>query len=165
MSVVVVVAAVAVVVSVVVVAAAVAVVVSVVVVVAAVAVVVSVVIVVAAVAVVVSVVVVVAVVVAAVAAAAAVAVVVSVVAVAAVATVGVAVVVKEVIKLQALVYDILPSTLAAFSYAIGSRNLSANGHFYFFIFGGAQTVVSVLQTTQIISNICFMLPCCFRQLE
>ena len=47
-------------------------------------------------------------------------------------------------KLQALVYDILPSTTAVFSYAIGPRKLSANEHF----FGGAQTVVSLLQTTQ-----------------
>ena len=29
-------------------------------------------------------------------------------------------------KLQALVYDILPPTTAVFSYAIGSRKLSAN---------------------------------------
>ena len=49
-------------------------------------------------------------------------------------------------KLQALVYDSLPSTLAIFSYAIGSRKLSANEQF----FVGAQTVVSLLQTTQII---------------
>ena len=49
------------------------------------------------------------------------------------------------IKLQALVYDILPSTTAVFGYAIGSRKLSANQQF----FAGAQTVVSVLQTTQI----------------
>ena len=48
-------------------------------------------------------------------------------------------------KLQALVYDILPSTTAVFSYAIGSRKLSANEHF----FVGAQTAVSFLQTTQI----------------
>ena len=33
------------------------------------------------------------------------------------------------IKLQALVYDILPSTTAVFSYAIGSRKLSANEQF------------------------------------
>ena len=46
-------------------------------------------------------------------------------------------------KLQALVYDILPSTTAVFSYAIGSRKLSANEQ----IFVGAQTVVSLLQTT------------------
>ena len=55
-------------------------------------------------------------------------------------------------KLQALVYDILPSTTAVFSYAIGSRKLSANEQF----FVGAQTVVSLLQTTQIISDICFI---------
>ena len=56
-------------------------------------------------------------------------------------------------KLQALVNDILPSTTAVFSYAIGSRKLSANEQF----FVGAQTVVSLLQTTQIIlSDICFI---------
>ena len=55
-------------------------------------------------------------------------------------------------KLQALVYDILPSTTAIFSYAIGSRKLSANEQF----FVGAQTVVSLLQTTQIIPDICFI---------
>ena len=48
-------------------------------------------------------------------------------------------------KLQALVYDILPSTTAVFSYVIGSWKLSANKQF----FTGAQTVVSLLQTTQI----------------
>ena len=48
-------------------------------------------------------------------------------------------------KLQALVYDILPSTTAVFSYAIGSSKLSANEEF----FVGAQTVVRLLQTTQI----------------
>ena len=47
-------------------------------------------------------------------------------------------------KLQALVYDILPSTTAIFSYAIGPEN-SANEQF----FVDAQTVVSLLQTTQI----------------
>ena len=55
-------------------------------------------------------------------------------------------------KLQALVYDILPSTTAVFSYAIGSRKLSTNEQF----FVGAQTVVSLLQTTQIISDVCFI---------
>ena len=45
------------------------------------------------------------------------------------------------IKLQALVYDILPSTTAVFSYAIGSRKLSANERF----FVGAQTVVCYKQ--------------------
>ena len=47
-------------------------------------------------------------------------------------------------KLQALVYDILPSTTAVFSYAIGSTKLTANEQF----FVGAQTVVNLLQTTQ-----------------
>ena len=55
-------------------------------------------------------------------------------------------------KLQALVYDILPSTTAVFSYAIGSRKLSATEQF----FVGSQTVVSLLQTTQIISDVCFI---------
>ena len=63
------------------------------------------------------------------------------------------------VELQALVYDIIPSTTAVFSYAIGPRKLSANEQF----FVGAQTVVSLLQTTQIISDVCFMLPCCLRQ--
>ena len=55
-------------------------------------------------------------------------------------------------KLQALDYDILPSTTAVFSYAIESRKLSANEQF----FVGAQTVVSLLKTTQIISDVCFI---------
>ena len=54
-------------------------------------------------------------------------------------------------KLQALVYDILPSTTAVFSFAIGSRKLSANEQF----FVGAQTVVSLLQTTQIKQGVSF----------
>ena len=56
------------------------------------------------------------------------------------------------IKLQALVYDILPSTTAVFSYATGSRKLSANEQF----FVGAQTVVRLLQTTQTVSDVCFI---------
>ena len=55
-------------------------------------------------------------------------------------------------KLQALVYDILPSTTAVFSYAIGSRKLSANEQF----FVGAPTVVSLLQTTQIKQGVSFI---------
>ena len=54
-------------------------------------------------------------------------------------------------KPQALVYDILPSATAVFSYAIGSRELSANEQF----FVGAQTVVSLLQTTQIKQGVSF----------
>ena len=34
------------------------------------------------------------------------------------------------LKLQALVYDIHPSTTAVFSYAVGSRKLSANKQFF-----------------------------------
>ena len=67
------------------------------------------------------------------------------------------------LKLQALVYDILPSTTAVFSYAIGSWKLSANEQF----FVGAKTVVSLLQTTQIIPDVelFYNWPCCLRQLE
>ena len=43
-------------------------------------------------------------------------------------------------------------TTAVFSYAIGSRKLSANKQF----FDGAQTVVGLLQTTQIMSDVCFI---------
>ena len=52
-------------------------------------------------------------------------------------------------KLQALVYDILPSTTA-----IGSKKqqLSANEQY----FVGAQTVVSLLQTTQIKQGVSFI---------
>ena len=52
--------------------------------------------------------------------------------------------VRTLRKLQALVYDILPSTTAVFSYATGSIKLSANEQF----FVGARTVVSLLQTAQ-----------------
>ena len=55
-------------------------------------------------------------------------------------------------KLQALVYDILPSTTAVFSDAIGSRKLSANEQF----FVAAQTVVRLLQTTQIKQGVSFI---------
>ena len=55
-------------------------------------------------------------------------------------------------KLQALVYDILPSTTAVFRYAVGSRKLSANEQF----FVGARTVVSLLQTTQIKQGVSFI---------
>ena len=37
---------------------------------------------------------------------------------------------KVTAKLQALVYDLLPSTTAVLSYAIGSRKLSANEQFF-----------------------------------
>ena len=56
------------------------------------------------------------------------------------------------LKLQTLVYDILPSTTAVFSYAKGSRKLSANEQF----FVGAQTVVCLLQTIQIKQGVSFI---------
>ena len=52
--------------------------------------------------------------------------------------------VKTVGKLHALVYDTLPSATAVFSYAIGSRKLSANEQF----FVGAQTVIKHLRLYQ-----------------
>ena len=51
-----------------------------------------------------------------------------------------------------LVYDILPSATAVFSYAIGPWKLSANEQF----FVGAQTIVNLLETTQIISDVYFI---------
>ena len=65
------------------------------------------------------------------------------------------------LKLQAAVYNILPSTTALSSYVMGPRKLSAKEQFSV----GAQTVVSFLQTTHIISDVCFMLPCCLRHLK
>ena len=59
---------------------------------------------------------------------------------------------RDHIKLQALVYDILPSTTAVFNYATGSTKLSANEQF----FVGAQTVVCLLQTTQIKQGVSFI---------
>ena len=60
-------------------------------------------------------------------------------------------------KLQALVYDILPSTTAVFSYAIGSRKMSANEQvFVVVVGGGAQTVVRLLQTTPIKQGVSFI---------
>ena len=56
------------------------------------------------------------------------------------------------VKLQALVYDILPSATAVFSYAIGSRKMSATEQY----FVGAQTVVSLLQTTEIKQGVSFI---------
>ena len=56
------------------------------------------------------------------------------------------------VRLQALVYDILPSTTAVFSYVIGSNKLSANQQF----FVDAQTVISLLQTTEIKQGVSFI---------
>ena len=56
-------------------------------------------------------------------------------------------------NLQASVYDILPSTTAVFSYAIGSRKLSANEQFFYVC---SETVISLLQTTQIKQGVSFI---------
>ena len=45
-------------------------------------------------------------------------------------------------KLQALVYDILPSTTAVFSYAIGSRKLSANEQFFWWCSNSSKFVTN-----------------------
>ena len=55
-------------------------------------------------------------------------------------------------KLQALAYDILHSTTAVFSYAVGSRKLSAKEQGFFFFLGGGggcSNSSNLLQTTQI----------------
>ena len=54
--------------------------------------------------------------------------------------------------LEALVYDILPSATAVFSYVIGSRKRSANEQ----CFVGTQTVAGLLQTTQIKQGVSFI---------
>ena len=55
-------------------------------------------------------------------------------------------------KHQALVFHILPWTTAVFSYTTGSTKLSANEQFWV----GAQTVVSLLQKTQIKQGVPFI---------
>ena len=50
--------------------------------------------------------------------------------------------VSSLCKLQALVYDILPSTTAVFSYAIGSRKLSANEQFFCWCSNSSKFVTS-----------------------
>ena len=63
---------------------------------------------------------------------------------------------RAVLKLQALAYDILPSTTAVFSYAMGSRKLSANEQY----FVGAQIPGSskfvTTETTQIKQGVSFI---------
>ena len=52
------------------------------------------------------------------------------------------VIVKLIVKIQALVYDILHSTTAVFSYAIGSRKLSANEQFFCWCLNDSKFVTS-----------------------
>ena len=58
-------------------------------------------------------------------------------------------------KLQALVYDILPSTTAVFSYDIGYKNCHLTSSFLFLFFG-VQSVTRLSQAIQIISDVCFI---------
>ena len=50
--------------------------------------------------------------------------------------------VKSVLRLQALVYDIRPSTTAVFSYAIGSRKLSVNKQFFYWCSNSSKFVTN-----------------------
>ena len=51
-------------------------------------------------------------------------------------------------RLQALVYDILPSTTAVFSYAIRSRKLSANEQFFCWCSNGSMLVTNYSNKTK-----------------
>ena len=59
---------------------------------------------------------------------------------------------------QALVYDILPSTTAVFSYVISPRKLWANEQFFCWCSNSSKfvTVISLLQTTQIKQGVSFI---------
>ena len=65
-------------------------------------------------------------------------------------------------KLQALVNDILPSTTAVFSYAIGSRKLSANEQGFFFFFSSNSSKF-VTNNSDCIRRLFYNWPCCLRQ--
>ena len=61
--------------------------------------------------------------------------------------------VKLADKLQALVYDILPSATAVFSYSIGSRRLSANEQGFFFV-GAQNSSKFVTNNSDYIRSLC-----------
>ena len=65
-------------------------------------------------------------------------------------------------KLQALVYDILPSTTAIISYAIGSRKLSANEQFFCW---GSDSSTFVTNNSNYIRRLFYNWPCCLCQLK
>ena len=61
------------------------------------------------------------------------------------------------VKLQALVYDILPSTTAVSITPLGPENCQLTSWFFVVVVvGGAQTVVSLLQTTRIKPGVSFI---------
>ena len=64
-------------------------------------------------------------------------------------------------KLQALVYNMLPSTTAVFSYAIGPRKLSANEHFFCWCTNSRKFVPN---NPNYIRRLFYNWPCCLRQL-
>ena len=70
--------------------------------------------------------------------------------------------VSMAVKLQALVYDILPSTTAVFSYAIGSRKLSANERFFCWRSDSSKCVTN---NSNYIRRLFHNWPCCLRQLK
>ena len=66
------------------------------------------------------------------------------------------------LKLQALVYDILPSTTAVFSYAIGPRKLSANEQFFCWCSNRSNFATN---NSNYIIRLFYNWPCCLRQLK
>ena len=65
-------------------------------------------------------------------------------------------------ELQALVYDILPSTTAVFSCAIGSRKLSANDQFFCLCSNSSKFVTN---NSDYITRLFYNWPCCLCQLK
>ena len=66
------------------------------------------------------------------------------------------------LKLQALVYDILPLTTLVFSYAIGPRKLSVNEQFFCWCSNSSKFVTTQIQY---IRRLLYNWPCCLRQLK
>ena len=67
------------------------------------------------------------------------------------------------LRLQALVYDILPSTTAVSSYAIGSRKLSASEQFFCWCSNSSSKFVT--NNSDYIRRLFYNRPCCLRQLK
>ena len=65
-------------------------------------------------------------------------------------------------KLEALVYDILPSTTAVFSYAIGSRKLSVNEQFFCWCSNCSKFVTN---NSNYLRDLFYNWPCRLRQLK
>ena len=65
-------------------------------------------------------------------------------------------------KLQVLVYDIIPSTTAVFSYAVGPRKLSANEQFFCWRSNSSKFVTN---NSDYIRRLFCNRPCCLRQLK